>query len=225
MASTRHTARREDLGLTAREFATLARLATPQKIQAFLNRVPANHEIGGESLLSVREVLRQRRAHCLEGAFVAAAALWLHGRPPLVVHLDCDLSDYPHCITVFRKGRCWGAISKTNGGVLRYRDPIYRTLRELAMSYFHEYCDRRGRHTLRSYSRPFDLRRLDPADWVTSPAACWSVHDRLAALPHFPLVATRQARELSRRDPFETRLARIVQYPRPRRRKPRARVG
>jgi hypothetical protein len=216
MATIRHTARREDLGLTAQEYATLARLATPQKVQAFLNRVPANHEIGGESLLSVREVLRQKRAHCLEGAFVAAAALWIHGRPPLVVHLDCDLSDYPHCIAVFRQGRLWGAISKTNGGVLRYRDPIYRTLRELAMSYFHEYCDRRGRRTLRSYSAPFDLRRLDPASWVTNPGACWPVHDRLVGLRHYALVTPRQTRELSRRDPFETRLAKIVQYPRPR---------
>ena len=216
MLPARRTARREDLGLDAREYATLARLETPQRIQAFLNRVPANHEVGGESLLSVREVLRQRRAHCLEGAFVAAAALWVHGRPPLVVHLDCDLSDYPHCIAVFRRGRCWGAISKTNGAVLRYRDPVYRSLRELAMSYFHEYCDRRGRHTLRSYSAPFDLRRLDPAAWVTSEAMCWGVHDRLVGLRHYRLVAPRQARELSRRDPFETRLAKIVQYPRPR---------
>lgn len=218
----RRFARREDLGLTAREFATLERLATPQRVQAFLNRVPANHEIGGESLLSVREVLRQRRAHCLEGAFVAAAALWVHGRPPLLVHLDCDLSDYPHCIAVFRRGRLWGAISKTNGGVLRFRDPVYRSLRELAMSYFHEYCDRRGRHTLRSYSVPFDLRRLDPADWVTNAGMCWPVHERLVSLRHYALVAARQERELSRRDPFETRLAKIVQYPKPRRRRRRA---
>jgi len=224
MAPSRHRrfARREDLGLTAREFATLERLATPQRVQAFLNRVPANHEIGGESLLSVREVLRQRRAHCLEGAFVAAAALWVHGRPPLLVHLDCDLSDYPHCIAVFRRGRLWGAISKTNGGVLRFRDPVYRSLRELAMSYFHEYCDRRGRHTLRSYSVPFDLRRLDPADWVTNAGMCWPVHERLVSLRHYALVAARQERELSRRDPFETRLAKIVQYPKPRRRRRRA---
>lgn len=225
LARRRRFARPEDLGLTAREFAALQRLDTPQKIQAFLNRVPANHEIGGESLLSVREVLRQRRAHCLEGAFVAAAALWVQGRPPLVMHLDCELSDYPHCITVFRRGRLWGAISKTNGGVLRYRDPVYRTLRELAMSYFHEYCDRRGRRTLRSYSAPYDLRRIDPAAWVTNEAMCWTVHDRLQGLRHFPLVAGAQSRELSRRDPFETRLAKIVQYPKPRRRRPRRGVG
>jgi hypothetical protein len=222
LARLRRFARREDLGLGPREFAMLQRLATPQRIQAFLNRIPANHELGGETLLSAREVLRQRRAHCLEGAFVAACALWIQGRPPLLVHLDCDLSDYPHCIAVFRKGRHWGAISKTNGGVLRYRDPVYRTLRELAMSYFHEYCDRRGRRTLRSHSTTLDMRKVDPALWVTPAKACWEVHDRLLALRHFPLVATRQVPSLSRRDPFESRLAKIVQYPKPPKR-PRAR--
>ncbi len=221
MALLRHRrfARREDLGLTRKQFAALERLDTPQKIQRFVNRIPANHEPAGETLLSAREVLRQRRAHCLEGAFVAACALWVHGRPPLVVHLDCDLSDYPHCIAVFRQGRHWGAISKTNGAVLRYRDPVYRSLRELALSYFHEYCDRRGRHTLRSFSGAFDLRRVDTDLWVTPEKACWEVHDRLVGLRHHPLVSARQVRGLSRRDPFESRLAKIVQYPRPARRR------
>src|SRR5689334_25344270 len=103
----------EYLGLTPREEATLRRLDTPYKIQAFLNAIPINHEIGGETVLSVREVLRQRRAHCIEGAMVAAAALWVHGEPPLVMHLDCHESDFPHVITLFRRHGAWGAISKT----------------------------------------------------------------------------------------------------------------
>jgi hypothetical protein len=211
----RRFASRADLGLTQAQFATLARLDTPQKVQAFVNRIPANHERGGETLLSAREVLRQRRAHCLEGAFVAACALWIHGRPPLVVHLDCDLSDYPHCIAVFRQGRFWGAISKTNGAVLRHRDPVYRTLRELALSYFHEYCDRKGRHTLRSYSGAFDMRRVDTDLWVTSTASCWDAHERLVGLRHYPLVSARQVARLSRRDPFESRVSKFLQYPKP----------
>jgi hypothetical protein len=108
-------------------------------------------------------------------------------------------------------------VSKTNGGVLRHRDPVYRSLRELALSYFHEYCDRKGRHTLRSYSSAFDLRRVDTDLWVTPEKACWDVHERLVALRHYPLVSSRQVAGLSRRDPFETRLARIVQYPKPKR--------
>jgi hypothetical protein len=211
----RRFARREDLELTRAQFAILRRLDTPIRIQHFLNRIPANHELDGETLLSAREVLRQRRAHCLEGALVAACALWVHGRPPLVMHLDCAESDYPHCVALFREAGCWGAISKTNGSVLRFRDPIYRTLRELSLSYFHEYCDRRGRHTLRSYSTVFDLRRLDTSLWVTSPEPCWTLHERLVRLRHYALVSPRQARNLSRRDPFESRLARILQYPRP----------
>src|SRR3954465_3898187 len=106
----RRFARREDLGLTEREFALLRRIDDPPKIQAFLNAIPCNHEIGGETVLSVREVLRQRRAHCIEGAMLAAAAMWVNGMKPLVLHLDCDLSDYPHVIAVFRRHGAWGAI-------------------------------------------------------------------------------------------------------------------
>lgn len=211
----RRFARREDLGLTQGEFNRLARLDTPQKIQRFLNRTPSNHELHGETLHSVREVLRHRHAHCMEGAFLAAAALWVQGEPPLMVHLDCDLSDYPHAIVVFRRGRCWGAISKTNGAPLRYRDPVYRSLRELAMSYFHEYFDKRGRKTLRSFSKAYDMRRFAPELWVTNPKPCWKVHDRLAALKHFALVTRRQERLLITRDPFERQVGKLVQYPKP----------
>ena len=104
----RRTARAVDLGLTVREYATLKRLSSPEKIQAFVNAIPINHEIGGETVLSVREVLRQRRAHCIEGAMLAAAALWVNGDPPLVMHLDCDESDYPHVITLFPPPRRLG---------------------------------------------------------------------------------------------------------------------
>jgi hypothetical protein len=210
----KRTARREDLGLTRAEFALLRRLDAPQKIQLFLNAIPANHEIGGETILSVREVLRQRRAHCIEGAFVAACALWIHGEPPLVMFMDCDTSDHPHVLALFRHGRHWGAISKHNGAQLRYRDPVYRSLRELAMSYFHEYFDRRGRKTLRSYSGAFDMRRLDPALWVTCDKACQQANDRVTALPRYALISGRQKRLLARRDAFEREVAKLVEYPR-----------
>ena len=208
----RHHARHEQLRLWRGERAQLRRLTTPLKIQAFINAIPANHELDGETILSVREVLRQRRAHCIEGAFVAACALWVHGEPPLVMHLDCAPSDYPHVLALYRRGLSWGAISKTNGAVLRFRDPVYRSLRELAMSYFHEYCDRRGRKTLRSYSVAFDLRRIDPALWVTCESACSVVADRLASLRHYPLISARHQRLLSPRDAFERAAAKLVEY-------------
>jgi hypothetical protein len=209
-------ARRDELGLTAREYATLARLTTPERIQAFLNAIPANHEPGGETVHSVRNVLRYRVAHCIEGALVAACALWIQGEPPLVMHLDCAPHDNPHVLALFRRRGRWGALSKSNGAWLRYREPVYRSLRELSMSYFHEFFDKHGRKTLRGYTRPFDLRRADPAFWVTSEASCWAVHDRLASRRHYPLVNAAQARALSPRDSHERRAARLVQYPRPR---------
>jgi hypothetical protein len=208
-------ARREDLGLTPAEFAILKRLDTPQKIQLFINAIPANHEIGGETILSVREVLRQRRAHCIEGAFVAACALWVQREPPLVMYMGCDASDYPHVIALFRDGVAWGAISKHNGPQLRYRDPVYRSARELAMSYFHEYFDKRGRKTLRSYSGPFDMRRIDPALWITQVKACDEAHAQLATLRRYQLISVRQERLLARRDAFERKAARMVEHPRP----------
>lgn len=208
-------ARRDELGLTAREYGQLARLTSPVRIQAFLNAIPANHEPAGETVHSVRGVLRHRVAHCIEGAFVAACALWVQGEPPLVMHLDCARHDNPHVLALYRRGRSWGALSKSNGTWLRFREPVYRNLRELAMSYFHEFFDSRGRKTLRGYSRAFDLRRCDPAAWVTSEAPCWAVHDRLAALPHAPLVTAMQVRRLGRRDAFERRAQAFVQYPRP----------
>ena len=208
-------ARREDLGLTPREYRLLEYLSTPQKIQAYLNAIPVNHELDGETVLSVREVMRQRRAHCIEGAMVAACALWVNGDPPLVMHLDCDESDYPHVVALFRRHNAWGAISKTNGAPLRYRDPVYRTLRELTMSYFHEYANRRGRKTLRSYSVAFDLREIDPGLWVTNAKSCWETHDRLVELRHYPLLNRRQERLLSPRDRFEREAGKLVEYPKP----------
>ena len=211
----RRFATADDLGLGPRDFAALERLDTPHKVQAFLNAIPINHEIGGETVLSVREVLRQRRAHCIEGAMVAAAAMWVHGETPWVMHLDCHESDFPHVIALFRRAGAWGAISKTNGTPLRYRDPIYRTLRELALSYFHEYSNRRGHKTLRSYSTAFDMRRIDPQQWVTSGKSCWATHDRITELRHYRLITRRQEKLLTKRDAFERKAAKLVEYPRP----------
>lgn len=207
-------ARREELGLNRGAFALLRKLDTPQKIQTFVSAIPINRELDGETILSVREVLAQHRAHCIEAAFVAACALWIHGEPPLVMHMDCALSDDPHVITLFRRRDAWGAISKSSGVHLRYRDPIYRSLRELAMSYFHEYFDREGRKTLLSYSAAFDLRRLDPALWVSAAEACEAANARLAHLRHYALLTPRQRSGLAARDAFEQLVAQTVEHPR-----------
>jgi len=210
-------ARREDLGLSKAEFAVLRRLSTPQRIQDFLNGMSPNFEVDGETCLSVREVLRQRRAHCIEGAMLAACALWVHGEPPLLLDLRAE-RDYDHVVALFRRGGCWGAISKTNPALLRWRDPVYRSLRELAMSYLHEYANKRNQKTLRSYAGPFDLRRFDPRLWVTNGKNCWDVGATLDDLRHRPLVSRKQARGLRLRDAVERKAGALTEHRAPRKR-------
>jgi len=212
----RRFAKCADLGLTPAEFAVLRRLDTPQKIQAFVHYdLKQNFELGGQTCRTVREVLRARRAHCIEGAMLAAAALWVHGEPPLILDMRAE-RDFDHVITLFRRHGCWGAISKTNGIGLRGRDPVYRTLRELAMSYFHEYTNKLEHKTLREYSLPYDLRRMDTSIWVSGTKNCWNVPEELDGLRHFTLVTGRNMKNVTRRDPFERRLGGILQYRRPR---------
>lgn len=205
---------RARLGLTRAEFRTLARLDTPQKIQVFINAIPSNFEPEGDTVLSVREVLAQRRAHCIEGAMVAACALWIHGEPPFVAHMGA-VQDWDHVIALYRRDGHWGAISKTNHAPLRFRDPVYRTLRELMLSYFHEYANKRGQKTLRNYSVAYDLRRLDPRLWVTNGQNCWEVDSVLGEIRHYDLIAPRQERLLSTRDRFERNIARHREHPPP----------
>jgi hypothetical protein len=202
---------RKDLGLTPTEFAVLRRLDSPRKIQAFLFRLGQNFEIDGETCSSVRDVLRTRRAHCIEGAMLAACALWVHGEPPLLLDMRA-VHDFDHVVALFRRQGRWGALSKTNGIGLRARDPVYRSLRELAMSYFHEYCNRRDHKTLREYSLPYDLRRIDPKIWVSGEKGAWPVAEALDGLRHFKLMNGWHLREVTRRDAFERRAATLAQY-------------
>lgn len=193
-------------GLKISEEKALRRLENPRKIQDFLDRLPVNFEKNGETHMSPRRVLRERKAHCIEGALVAAAALWLRGRPPLLLDLKTSGEDDEHVVALFKEHGYWGAISKTNHAVVRYRDPIYKTVRELAMSYYHEYFrDRDGRKTLASYSRPFDLRTLGDY-WVTAEEDLWELDDYLNAVPHYPCVPKKCRRLIRRATPFERRV-------------------
>lgn len=208
-------AKREDLGLTKAEFALLRRLDSPRKIQAFLYALKQNFEPDGDTCRSVREVLRTRRAHCIEGAMLAAAALWVHGEPPLLLDLRA-VRDYDHVVALYRRNGLWGAFSKTNGVGLRGRDPVYRSLRELALSYFHEYYNRAHQKTLREYSVPFDLRRVGPEVWITNGRHAWDVAEALDALKHYKLFGKRVLKDITRRDPFERRVGELLQYRKPR---------
>src|SRR4051812_1191460 len=207
--------RPSDLGLAPGEFAVLRRLDTPQKIQAYLLALKQNFEHDGESCRPVREVIRTGRAHCIEGAMLAAAALWAHGEPPLLLDMRAE-HDFDHVVAIFKRHGRWGAISKTNGIGLRWRDPVYRSLRELAMSYFHEYYNGHAHKTLREYSVPYDLRRMDASIWVSGTKNCWVVGEKLDEIRHFKLVNGRHLKAVTRRDPFERRIGVLGQYRKPR---------
>lgn len=189
--------------LTRYEEQTLKRLSSPKRIQDFLDRLPINFEKSGDTHYSPRQVLREKKAHCIEGAVFAAAALMYHGEKPLLLDLKTRFFDDEHVVALFRRNGYWGAISKTNHAVVRYRDPIYKTVRELALSYFHEYFrDRDGVKTLVSYSKPFNLRTLGTG-WITSEKDLWELDDILNDLPHYPLVPKKNDKMLRKATRFE----------------------
>lgn len=172
--------------LSPAERAIFKKLDTPQKIQDFLDSIPVNVLTSREhTMRSPREVLKAGRAHCLEAAMLAAAMLAYHGRKPLLMDLESAPNDYDHVVAVFEERGRWGAVSKTNYPVERWRDPIYATPRELAMSFAHEYFLESGVKTLRRFSAPFDLSRYDPARWLIARGNVDWVAEALGRARHY----------------------------------------
>jgi hypothetical protein len=200
--------------LTAEERRLFRRLRTPGAIQDYLDRIPINFEPDGQTCRSPRGVLRAGVAHCLEAAHLAAAAFWFHGRAPLLLDLKARRDDFDHVVAPFLERGRWGAISKTNHAVLRWRDPVYFSPRELAMSYFHEYFKDNGRKTLVSHSRPFDLSRRD-AGWVTSEKNLWHLQYALDRARHDPIAPRRALRRLRPAAELERRAGRLVEWRKP----------
>lgn len=187
-------------GFNAREWNTLRGLSTPEKIQRFLDcEVGYNKEEEGATCRSPRRVLRDRIAHCLEGALLAAAALRVQGFPPLLLDLEA-VRDDDHVLALFRQRGFWGAIAKSNYAGLRFREPVYRNLRELVMSYFEHYYNPSGEKTLRTYSRPVNLRRFDRIRWMTAEEDLWPIAKHLHGIPHRPLLPRALERRLNRVD-------------------------
>ena len=193
--------------LAARDFRRLRALRTPQRIQRFLDELPYHH---GSTAWSPQQVLRAGTAHCLEGAIFAAAALRVNGYPPLLLDLEA-VFDVDHVLAVYRNDGHWGAIAKSNFAGLRFREPVYRSLRELAMSYFDQYYNLRGDRTLRAYSQPVDLQRFDRLHWMTSEEDVWFIPEHLCRVRHLPLLTPAQERRLSRLD-ARSRAAGLVGY-------------
>ena len=199
--------------LTLYERAVLKKLVTPQKIQDYLDTLTMNFEIQGETYMSPRMVLRKKTAHCFEGALLAATALMYHGHSPLLLDLQTISDDEDHVVALFQNNGYWGAISKTNHTMLRWRDPVYKTTRELAMSYFHEYVmwdD--GRKSLLAYSKPFDLRQFAPERWVTTEENLFWLAEKLDNSRHFPIVPKKNARLLRRASKIELKAMHIVEW-------------
>ncbi len=198
--------------LSPSETKLFKKLRSPVVIQNYLNTLAYNFESGGETCRSPREVIKHQKAHCLEGAYLAAAVLWYHGEKPLLLDLRSTKHDLDHVVALFKRNGCWGAISKTNHAVLRYREPIYRTIRELALSYFHEYFLNDGEKTMREYSKPFSLVSFGES-WITTDEHLWEIGAALDDSPHFPVLPSgMKPRDLRKADPVEIAAGKLVEH-------------
>jgi len=181
---------------TSSEWRQLRALKTPAGIQKFLDDLPYNLSYTARS---PRKVLQDRTASCLEGGIFGAAALRILGFPPLIFDLEAE-QDTDHVVAIFKVRGHWGAVAKSNFTGCRYREPVYRNLRELAMSYFNVYFNLRGERTLRRYSRPVNLARFDPLDWMTTQKPIWFIAEYLCEIPHIPLLTPAMEKRLTRVD-------------------------
>ena len=186
----------EGFGLTAGELRTLRGLKTPARVQRFLDEMEYQY---ADTAWSPRRALREGKGHCLEGALLAAAALRVQGHRPLLMDLEA-VRDDDHVVALYRERGLWGGIAKSNYAGLRFRAPVYRTLRELALSYFEHYYNLRGERTLRRYSAAVDLARLDGKGWMTSEEDVWCVPELLIAARHYALFPEKVATGLPRLD-------------------------
>jgi hypothetical protein len=200
---------------TLSELQFLKTISTPQKIQDFLDNVSTNWEPEGDTVISPLRVLREKRAHCIEAAMFAAMVLRMHGYKPLLVDLTANKKDQDHVLAVFKKNNHWGAVAKSNHYCLGYRDPIYKSIRELVMSYFHEYLNFDGEKTLRSYTEPLDLAKFDKTDWMTSDKDVWIIPETLVKMPHKKILTPALERSLRKADKFTRDVNNIVRQKKP----------
>lgn len=173
--------------LTAQEKRLFKRLNTPQKIQDYLDTLPINFETKGETYMSPRRMIKAQTAHCFEGSLFAAAVLAYHGHKPLLLDIRTIPKDEDHVVTLFKQGGRWGAISKTNHAILRFRDPVYESVRELAMSYYHEFIMDDGTKSMLAYSAPYDLSKWPIEKWFIAEDELFWLVEALDRSRHFPV--------------------------------------
>lgn len=197
-----------------KELTLIKKLNNPVKIQKFLNSMPFNFEEDGqERLKSPIKSLRTKNIHCFEGALLGAFLLSQHGQKPLIMYFKTK-KDFDHVIALFKINNLWGALSKTNHNVLRYRDPVYKSIRELAMSYFHEYFLNNGKKTLRAYSAPLNLNSLK-IDWIFSAEDLWEIDLLLNKIKHYKVIKSKNLSFLKKVDKVEIQASQIEEYKKP----------
>ena len=198
---------------TKEEIEIIKKLNTPSKIQDFLNSLDMNFEENGDTCMSPRMVLKGKKAHCIEGALLATSILRFHGHKPLIMDFEANKNDFDHVIALFKKDGFWGAIGKTNHAVLRYREPIYKSPRELAMSFFHEYFENKnGKKTLRKYSKPINLKIFDKYNWETSDEEIWFIPEYLTRIKHYSMLNKKQIRNLRPAEEIEIKAGKLVEF-------------
>ncbi|MCX6753295.1 MAG: hypothetical protein NTW62_03075 [Candidatus Nomurabacteria bacterium] len=203
------------MSFTKKEISLLKKLNTPAKVQDFLNSIPFNFEKNKiDTIKSPIRTLRENNAHCFEGALLGAYILSLHSYEPLLLYLQSTKNkkdyDSDHVIAPFKENGYWGALSKTNHGVLRYREPIYRDIRELVMSYFHEYFLNNGTKTLRKYSEILNLNKIK-TDWINYEKDLWMIDRELNKSKHFNILPNK-IKNLRKADKIEIEMGKITEY-------------
>lgn len=200
--------------LSPAERSVFKKLRSPKLIQDFLEALPHNFSYQvGETCRSPRRLLKEKKAYCFEGAIFAAAALAYHGQSPLLLDLQTTNDDEDHVLALFKENNLWGAISKTNHAVLRWRDPMYKTVRELAMSFFHEYfLPDSGKKTLYAYSKPFNLTRYKPERWVVAEKSLDWLAEDMDASRHFPIAPKGTLRNARCASSLERKASKLQQW-------------
>jgi hypothetical protein len=189
------------------------KLNSPKKVQDYLDTLEMNFEEDGETYYSPLMVLEKKRAHCIEGAMLAALIFWYHGGEPLIMDFETAHNDFDHIVAPFRVDGHWGAISKTNHSVLRYREAIYKTPRELALSYFNEYfLDKDGTKTLRTYSDPVNLKIFNKNNWITTRENLFCIPEYLAGIKHNKILTQKQIRNLRKADKIEVEASKVTEW-------------
>jgi hypothetical protein len=189
---------KKSFGWTPQEIRFFGKLDSPIKIQAYLNRIDYDPDY---ETRSPRWVIRESKAHCFEGAIFAAAALRMIGHKPLLLDLEASDNDDDHVLAIFKENGGWGAVAKSNFTVIRFREPVYRSLRELTMSYFDVFFNSICEKTMRRYSHPLNLTQFDRANWMTTDGELGYIGDRLNAIKHYRVLTRKMLQSLKKADP------------------------